>query len=101
MEYILRILSFIVKILDYIIEPIFRFLERDPPKRIPLNDEPLLRISATKLAKKIRQGEVRFFQICYYWKNNWPSITTNKLIIIFVELNVLEIRGFVFSFKKK
>lgn len=58
MEFLLRFVGAFLRFLNWIITPFFRLYEHYHRKEVPEPKDPLLFISATELARKIRYGEV-------------------------------------------
>ncbi|XP_030753607.1 fatty-acid amide hydrolase 2-like [Sitophilus oryzae] len=64
MEIILSILFLLMRFFDFLTTPIFKYRSKGARKFLPPLKSDLLRISATELAKKIRNKEISSEEIC-------------------------------------
>ncbi|XP_066252237.1 fatty-acid amide hydrolase 2-A-like [Euwallacea similis] len=64
MEVIIIILFLLTRILDFITAPLFNYNARNKRHHLPPFTDDLLRISATDIARKIRNRELSSIQIC-------------------------------------
>lgn len=58
MDYGFKILLFIIKILEVLTQPVYWFFNKGKQKRVSPPKSPLLEMSATELATKIRRKQV-------------------------------------------
>ncbi|XP_048513615.1 fatty-acid amide hydrolase 2-B-like isoform X2 [Athalia rosae] len=58
MELIIRILTFLESVIYHILRPVFWWVYRKQPPKIALIKNPILQLSAVKIAEKIRQKEL-------------------------------------------
>ncbi|XP_066146878.1 fatty-acid amide hydrolase 2-B-like [Euwallacea fornicatus] len=61
---IITILFLLMRILDFITTPLFKYRARNNRHHLPPFTNDVLRISATHIARKIRNGELSSIQIC-------------------------------------
>lgn len=92
MEYLMRLFSVLCLFVLWALTPVYWLINRGKRNRVPPLTNPLLRLSATEVARKIRNREVSIYVYCI-------KLSSQDDLAFFFFLPFLELKYFFCTFR--